>query len=74
MKLTMLVPRARLHEWLYYETGFDQLHPKPEIVDSMLQLGYQYGSDWGCETFTNRQYHLWFTTQDMMTAFQLAWS
>lgn len=79
MTLTMLVPRARLHEWLYYETGFEQLHPMPEIVDYMAQQGYQYGRDWGCVAETpyqqlkTRAYTLWFKTQETQTAFQLGW-
>jgi hypothetical protein len=31
---------------LYYETGFEQLHPYPEIVDWMNERQYNYHDDW----------------------------
>jgi hypothetical protein len=31
---------------LYYETGFEQLHPYPEIIDWMRKRGHGYPYDW----------------------------
>jgi hypothetical protein len=31
---------------LYYETGFEQLHPLPEVLDWMTERSYNYDSDW----------------------------
>jgi hypothetical protein len=31
---------------LYYETGFEQLHPDPAIIDWMEERGYNYYYDW----------------------------
>jgi hypothetical protein len=42
------IPRERQHDLLYYETGFEQMHPRPEIHQWMAELGYTYGSDWHC--------------------------
>jgi hypothetical protein len=31
---------------LYYETGFEQLHPLPNIIDWMEERSYNYDDDW----------------------------
>jgi len=31
---------------LYYETGFEQLHPLPDILKWMEERGYKYRDDW----------------------------
>jgi hypothetical protein len=31
---------------LYYETGFEQLHPLPNIIDWMEERQYNYHCDW----------------------------
>jgi hypothetical protein len=31
---------------LYYETGFEQLHPFPNIIDWMEERSYNYDKDW----------------------------
>jgi hypothetical protein len=33
-------------ELLYYETGFEQLHPIPPIYDWMEERGWEYYKDW----------------------------
>lgn len=42
------IPKDRVNDLLYYETGFEQLHPWPEIVEWMTTQGYSYGRDWHC--------------------------
>jgi hypothetical protein len=35
-------------DWLEYETGYEQLHPRRDIVGKMADMGYEYGRDWIC--------------------------
>jgi hypothetical protein len=42
MAATYHIPRGRENDLLYYETGFEQMHPWME------ELGYTYGKDWHC--------------------------
>ena len=35
-----------LWDILYYETGFEQLHPFPSIVEWVEKQGYKYQYDW----------------------------
>ena len=42
----ILLSPEKVVEVLYYETGFEQLHPLPEIYDWMKERGYSYYNDW----------------------------
>jgi hypothetical protein len=42
----ILLDRTRVGEVLYYETGFEQLHPLPEVIDWMTERGYNYHHNW----------------------------
>jgi hypothetical protein len=42
----ILLSQGDIQDVLYYETGFEQLHPDPAIVDWMEERGYKYQSDW----------------------------
>lgn len=70
------VPRDKISAWLYYETGFEQMHPVPEIQDWMAEQGYVYGKDWDCIRTEPGMvgYHLLFPDQDTATLFLLRWS
>jgi hypothetical protein len=48
-KVTLVLSTKQSHEWLYYETGFEQLHPIPDIVYYMEAQGYVYEVDWWCK-------------------------
>jgi hypothetical protein len=59
---------------LYYETGFDQLHPIPPIHDWMTQLGYEYYRDWRCRRqSSNKPYVIEFPNSHVMNMFMLKW-
>lgn len=58
---------------LYYETGFEQLHPLPEIVNWMQQQGYSYQLDWQCRRVTAGVYELAFPNEEIKTLFVLKW-
>lgn len=42
----IVVDRDSIKDLLYYETGFEQLHPLPEVHEWMEQRNYQYGFNW----------------------------
>lgn len=42
----ILLAPTKAVEVLYYETGFEQLHPFPEVIDWMKERGYNYHYDW----------------------------
>jgi hypothetical protein len=63
---------------LYYETGFEQMHPNPEIMKWAESQGWLYYKDWKCtkvpHTATERDYYkLSFATQEMASLFALKW-
>lgn len=65
----------QVENWLYYETGFEQLHPHPGIIAWMEDQGYQYQHDWKCyRTRFKRDYALQFPNDEVKTMFVLRWS
>jgi hypothetical protein len=59
---------------LYYESGFEQLHPIPPIHDWMTQLGHEYYRDWCCKRqLNNNQYVIEFPNNHVMDMFMLKW-
>jgi hypothetical protein len=61
---------------LYYETGFEQLHPIPPIHDWMTQLGHEYYRDWRCKRQLSNdhdQYVIEFPNSHVMNMFMLKW-
>ena len=84
--ITMVIPRGKVHEWLWYETGFEQMHAMPEIIAWMEEQGWSYHDTWGVSklplggepVFSARgfpiRYQLWFTEQQQLAAFRLRWS
>jgi hypothetical protein len=70
------------NQWLYYETGFEQLNPYPDIIDWMGEQGWRYRHDWNCikrggigYTYFSPQsdYFLQFNDEAMASAFLLKW-
>ena len=65
-------------EWLYYETGFEQLHPVPPIHSWMESLGYQYQEDWFCSNDwpngNKKRYWLEFPNDEVATMFMIKFS
>lgn len=42
----IIVDRDTIQDLLYYETGFEQLHPLPEVHEWMEQRDHDYGLTW----------------------------
>jgi len=59
---------------LYYETGFEQLHPVPEVHAWMESHGWEYYKDWNCTKLDHYEYGLEFRDKEMMTMFLLRWT
>jgi len=68
------VPDNMVHKWLYYETGFEQLHPNPDIIYWMEEQNYVYGRDWKVDTFTGRDYWITFPNKEIAALFLIKWS
>ena len=60
-------------ELLYYETGFEQLHPIPPIHDWMKERGWEYYKDWDCVKVYNDVYYMEFKDDKMAAMFWLRW-
>jgi len=78
-RFTMEIPKSRIHDWLYYETGFEQYHFNPEISRWMMAQGWVSGKDWVLEKrkssiLEHATYHLTFTDIAMADCFLLRWS
>ena len=63
---------------IYYETGFEQYHPYPHIIQWIRDAGYEYHEDWKCikvpHSFNERSYYkLEFATDEMASNFALKW-
>lgn len=59
---------------LYYETGFEQLHPIPPIYSWMEERGFEYQIDWKCVTVTAREeWALCFPNKEICELFLLKW-
>jgi hypothetical protein len=70
----IVVPDDMLHKWLYYETGFEQLHPKPDIVYWMSEQGYIYNLHWKLHTATGKGYWIDFPNDEIAALFLMKWS
>jgi hypothetical protein len=76
---TMEIPKSRIHDWLYYETGFEQMHFHPDISIWMMAQGWVSGIDWKLEkrpsaSLGDSTYHITFTNIEMADCFLLRWS
>lgn len=58
---------------LYYETGFEQLHPIPPVHDWMKERGWEYYKDWDCVKVYNDVYYMEFKDDKMAAMFWLRW-
>jgi hypothetical protein len=64
-------------DWLYYETGFEQLHPDPAIIYWMEEQGWDYRHDWDCGSDRKNYptvYYFTFKDEAMASAFLLRWA
>jgi hypothetical protein len=62
------------HDLLYYETGFEQLHPLPSIHDWMSERGYHYYENWSCVVVTPREeWAIVFQDQEICEMFMMRW-
>jgi len=73
LKLT----NKQIEELLYYETGFEQLHPIPPIHNWMEEHGWEYHKDWDCKRLVwetqGSMYGLEFRDDEIMGMFILRW-
>ena len=61
---------------LFFETGFEQLEPRYEVVEWADQQGWRWRRDWHCRRLSGwngHQYVLEFATPEMATVFALRW-
>jgi hypothetical protein len=82
--IEMIVPNNRKNTWLYYETGFEQLHPNREIIDWFAEQGLKYNRDWFCVKDRTREpsvmlldqvkYTFRLPSEDILMLFLLRWS
>jgi hypothetical protein len=72
----LIVMGTRVNDWLYYETGFEQLHPHLEIIKWMESHGWEYQKDWFCEKVNTKlsSYVLKFPSEESVTMFLLRWA
>lgn len=59
---------------LYYETGFEQLHPIPSVHEWMEERGWEYYKDWNCVKVFNDVYYMEFKDNKVATWFALRWA
>jgi hypothetical protein len=57
---------------LYYETGFEQLHPFPNIIDWMEKRNYNYNTDWRVVK-VDPEWALCFAEKQVCELFALRW-
>jgi hypothetical protein len=70
----ILVSGDEAHDILYYETGFEQLHPIPPVHDWMTERGYKYPNTWNCVTVTpKKEWAIIFSDQKICEMFMLRW-
>jgi hypothetical protein len=79
--IELVLTDEQKNQWLNYETGYEQLHPNPEIIDYMKLHNYKYGEDWKCNKVTYRHpdiWHRWYTLtfddDKVASTFLLKWS
>lgn len=73
--MILILNSDQVENWLYYESGFEQMHPHPGIIAWMEEQGYRYQHDWKCyRTISKRDYHLQFPNDEVQTMFVLRWS
>jgi hypothetical protein len=74
------IPRGRIWDWLEYETGYEQLHAKREIVWWMEEQGFRLGEDWRIElrpkggVTRDNIYYIHFNDTKTAEIFLMRWS
>jgi len=66
---------------LYYETGFEQMHPHLGAIEWMEEYGWKYRDDWNCVKVApdgqirnaRIYYKLTFADDEMASMFLLKW-
>jgi hypothetical protein len=74
MAVRFFLDKQQMKTLLYYETGFEQLHPVPPVHDWMMQQGWEYYDDWNCVKVFNNVYYMEFRDDEMAVLFWLKWS
>jgi hypothetical protein len=66
--------RDMMFSVLYYETGFEQMHAAPWVVDWMQDQGWHYGRDWGVIKKNHNEHEIWFNSDRAQTLFMMRWA
>lgn len=72
--LIYVIPDNMINKLLYYETGFEQLHPIPEVYKWMASQGYVYEKDWQVIANKSVGYYVKFPNDEIATLFVLRWA
>ena len=64
--------KADVRNWLYYETGFEQLHPITAIHEWMDEQGLEYDKDWNVVR-RGKDYYIQFPDDETKLLFLLRW-
>lgn len=71
----LLLSEHEVFDILYYETGFEQLHPLPNIIDWMEERNYIYYTDWKCIVVTpKKEWAICFPNKEICELFLLKWT
>jgi hypothetical protein len=74
----ILLSHSKVGEVLYYESGFEQLHPDPAIIDWMKERSYNYHHDWRVvrvdpDKGNKSEWALCFPNKEICEMFVLRW-
>jgi hypothetical protein len=74
----ILLSGTKVGEILYYETGFEQLHPDPAIIDWMKERQYNYHKDWrvvrvDSDLHKKSEWAICFPNKEILELFVLRW-
>ena len=74
MAVRFFLDKQQMKTLLYYETGFEQLHPIPPVHEWMSEHNWEYYDDWNCVKVFNDVYYMEFRDDEMAVLFWLKWS
>jgi hypothetical protein len=70
----LILTAPEVYDVLYYETGFEQLHPILPIHEWMEDRGHTYQKDWNCVTLTPKtEWAIIFQDEVTCELFMLRW-
>jgi hypothetical protein len=74
----IILDRESIGEILYYETGFEQLHPMPQIHNWMDERDHDYGVTWKVvrvdpDRANNSDWAICFNDEQIRNLFAMRW-